>query len=398
MSAAVSVVIPTHNRSALLGRVLQAYEGQIGSAPFELLVADDGSTDETAGLLARQRPDRYRLRAISLRENRGPGSARNVALAAAEAPLVLIAGDDILPSREFVASHLAAHERYPQTQWAILGLTSWAEDLHVNSLMRHVDGRGAQQFGYAYLRDGQEVDFRHFYTSNISIKRTLLDGLDRWFDPDFTFPAYEDAELAYRLTLHCGLRIRFDASARAAHSHSYGTRAFADRQYRCGLMAAVLFRKHPELRRQWRAERLERARARVSIPPVRGFLDRLHEDEIGAIEDLAIALGSACEELDGPVVDAVYRTLLEYFALKGMLVGELGPDRARRLARALLVFGLLHYLGAFVKGPGGYRLASLAPGRDLAGIARQYEDIRRRWPRGLRWLALAPVRALIPTP
>jgi glycosyltransferase involved in cell wall biosynthesis len=395
MSPAVSVVIPTHNRRALLARVLQAYEAQSGDVPFELLVADDGSTDGTAAFLRGHQAHRYHLRPVILGENRGPGPARNDALAAAGAPLVIVAGDDILPSPDFVARHLAAHERHPAPHWAILGLTSWADDLPLNSLMRHIDGRGGQQFGYARLRDGQEVDFRHFYTSNISFKRGILDRLDRWFDPDFTYAAYEDAELAYRLTERCGLRIRFDAAARAGHSHAYGVRAFAERQYRCGLMAAVLLRKHPELRPRWRAERLRRAALATSLPPIRVFLEGLREEDMEAVEEAALALGTGCEALDGPVVDALYLALLEYFVLKGMLVGDLGPDQALRPRRALLLFGLLYYLGLLLEGPGGFRLADLDGDQALARTARHYDDIRRQWPRPLRWLALSPIRALI---
>ena len=48
----VSVVIPTHNRWAQLRRVLDGYAGQCRSAPpFEVLVCDDASDDETAVVL-----------------------------------------------------------------------------------------------------------------------------------------------------------------------------------------------------------------------------------------------------------------------------------------------------------------------------------------------------------
>jgi glycosyltransferase involved in cell wall biosynthesis len=392
---AMSVVIPTHNRSASLARVLEAYEEQVGDTSFELLVADDGSTDGTAGFVQASRSRRYHLRSIVLPQNQGPGQARNAALAAAGAALVLIAGDDILPSRDFLARHLEAHERDPASNRAILGLTTWASDLHVNSLMRHIDGRGGQQFGYAHLRDGQEVDFRHFYTSNVSFKKEILGRLDRWFDPDFVFPAYEDAELAYRLSRRCGLRIRFEASAHATHSHSYDTRAFSERQYRCGLMAIVMLRKHPELRTLWRTGRLTRTEVLASARPLRVPLDKLREDEVRAAEDLAINLGAECEELDRPIVDPLYSVLLEYFVLKGMLVGKLGQDRARRPSRALLIFGLLHHLRVLIQGPGGFSLASLDSGRAVVRTAEHYDDILRKWPRALRWPMLAPLRAMV---
>jgi hypothetical protein len=158
----------------------------------------------------------------------------------------------------------------------------------------------------------------------------------------------------------------------------------------------VLFRKHPELRRRWRAERLTRAARVISIPPIRGFLDGLPDDEMGVLEEQALNLGAGCEGLDGPVIDNLYLALLEYFVLKGMLVGDLAPDRAVRPQRALLVFGLLHQLGVLLDGPGGFRLTDLDSGPAVARSARRYDGVRRTWPRPLRWLALSPVRALIP--
>ncbi|HEX8029239.1 MAG TPA: glycosyltransferase family A protein [Vicinamibacterales bacterium] len=73
-----SVVIPTYNRSALLAETLESVLAQ-RFADFEVIVADDGSTDGTAALL-RTYGDRIR---IVRQANLGPGAARNLAAKAA---------------------------------------------------------------------------------------------------------------------------------------------------------------------------------------------------------------------------------------------------------------------------------------------------------------------------
>ncbi len=69
-----SVVIPTYNRATLLSEALASVFGQ-RFTDFEVLVVDDGSTDETERLLSDYEG---RLR-VWRQANRGPGAARNVA-------------------------------------------------------------------------------------------------------------------------------------------------------------------------------------------------------------------------------------------------------------------------------------------------------------------------------
>lgn len=69
----VSVIIPTYNRGHLIGRAIDSVLGQT-YRDFEIIVIDDGSTDNTKDLLL----DRYanKIRYIS-QQNRGVSAARN---------------------------------------------------------------------------------------------------------------------------------------------------------------------------------------------------------------------------------------------------------------------------------------------------------------------------------
>ncbi|TWT72948.1 glycosyltransferase family 2 protein [Allorhodopirellula solitaria] len=68
----VSVVIPAYNRSDLIGETLQSVLAQT-LRPHEIIVVDDGSTDNTADVVAAFSSD---VRLIQ-QENQGPGAARN---------------------------------------------------------------------------------------------------------------------------------------------------------------------------------------------------------------------------------------------------------------------------------------------------------------------------------
>ncbi len=353
---AISIIMPCHNRASLLGRVLEAYDRQQGETPFEVVAIDDGSTDATPAILRSYQPAAFCLRVLTSDRNAGPAHARNLGIAAARAPLLLLVGDDIVPTSGLVTGHLEAHRRYPNPEWAVLGRTIWPPDLPCNSLMRHVDGVGAQQFSYAALHDGEVVNFRHFYTSNVSVKRRLLDGADQWFDTTFPDAAYEDVELAYRLERSRGLRIVYLERLVGHHHHYYSARAFALRQERCGKMSMHVVGKHPELRPRFRLHRVTACGSLAENPRLAAFLDDRADPLWATVEDLALALAGTCELADGPAVDQYYMVLFEYFVLKGVIEAALGRAEAARAVRVLAIAGLAPALGDAV-GP----LARLLP-------------------------------------
>ena len=328
-----SVVMPTCNRREALALALGAWERQLpADLPFELVVVDDGSSDGTAGLLGGFRGDRFPLSTVR-QDNAGPAAARNRALAMAAGELVLFTGDDIEPDSHLLAEHRAGHEEAGDPQVAILGLTHWPDGAELTATMRHVDGVGAQQFSYHCFQDGAEYDFRHFYTSNVSVQRHLLELEPSGFSTEFPAAAFEDAELAYRLSMH-GLRIRYRAAARAAHHHHYDAASFFVRQQRCGEMAAVLYRVQPALKKwldirrlEWRRlERLTSATSEVEFEVERD-LERWERRalSLALFYDRAPATDAA---------DALLHPLFEYAYLSGLAGVMLEPAAARVVCAA----------------------------------------------------------------
>ena len=74
----ISVITPSYNRASELEHLLKSLSAQsIDHNVFELIISDDGSTDETETLIKRwQEKARYSIKYIS-QENKGPGAARN---------------------------------------------------------------------------------------------------------------------------------------------------------------------------------------------------------------------------------------------------------------------------------------------------------------------------------
>jgi glycosyltransferase involved in cell wall biosynthesis len=87
---AVSVIIPTHSRPHLLPRAVES--ARAAGAGVEVVVVDDGSTDETAAVCRRLEG----VVCVRLEHNQGVASARNVGLLASNAPYVAFLDDDDL--------------------------------------------------------------------------------------------------------------------------------------------------------------------------------------------------------------------------------------------------------------------------------------------------------------
>lgn len=234
-----SVVIPTYNRSGMLARVLDALERQTAAPSFEVIVINDGSTDDTERLLASRSGITHRTQ-----PNGGPGRARNHGVSLASGRVVVFIGDDTVPEPRFLAEHARVHaEADGDPMLACLGYTGWPHEERVTAFMDYINDYGLQ-FGYKLIADGEIVPYNFFYTSNISIDRELL--ATHPFDTTFPSAAWEDIELAYRLDA-LGLRIRYHAGAITRHYHQMSVDSFARRQYTVGKSGAIFYQKHPEL-------------------------------------------------------------------------------------------------------------------------------------------------------
>jgi GT2 family glycosyltransferase len=207
----ISALLTTYNRAHLLPRVLAGLAAQrLAHDRFEVIVIDDGSTDETQAVLSAW-ADRLPMR-IARQSQSGLAAAKNLGIFLSRAPILIFLDDDDVADSNLLVGHLAAHLRHPDFNVAVLGHTDLEAEVARLPVMRHVTGNGGQLFSHGWMKPGQMLTFREFWGGRSSCKRSLL--IDHGvFNPIFRFGC-EDIELAWRLN-KVGLRVVYEPSARA---------------------------------------------------------------------------------------------------------------------------------------------------------------------------------------
>ncbi|MFM9853675.1 MAG: glycosyltransferase family 2 protein, partial [Sphingomonadaceae bacterium] len=108
----VAVVMPVCNASATLEATIQSVLAQ-SFDQFELIIVDDGSTDDSLARALALAASDTRVRLIS-RTNGGVSSARNLGASLGKAPLLAFIDADDLWDRCKLAKHVTLHSENPQ--------------------------------------------------------------------------------------------------------------------------------------------------------------------------------------------------------------------------------------------------------------------------------------------
>jgi glycosyltransferase involved in cell wall biosynthesis len=226
----VSVAIPAYNAQKTIGQAAaQSLAQAKGSLEVEVIVVDDGSTDNTADVAASAGAQVIR------QHNSGPASARNTGWKSAKGSLICFTDADCIPSPDWMINLLEGFT--DMTVGAVAGSYDIAND---NSwLARCVH----QEIIERHSRMGSSI--RAFGSYNVAIPRYVLEATGG-FDPSYRTASGEDNDLSYRI-IQKGWRIAFRPQAKVAHHHPERLWRYLKEQYRHGFWRAKLYKEHPNM-------------------------------------------------------------------------------------------------------------------------------------------------------
>lgn len=232
-----SVIIPTYNRQPILEKCIAALENQVINDQqiiqgYEILVIDDGSTDETIPWLNQQNFPHLRWFQQS---HQGPATARNLGIKHAQGDFIIFIDSDLVVTETFIQAHAKRFSYRKEEQLP-----------HFFTYGRVIN---TSNFDNPTAEPYKLTDFSaaYFATGNVAIPRYWLEqaGL---FDPQFQLYGWEDLELGVRLK-KLGLKLIKCPDAVGYHWHPPfqldQLPNLIEKEIQRGKMGVLFYQKHP---------------------------------------------------------------------------------------------------------------------------------------------------------
>ncbi|HSL60113.1 MAG TPA: glycosyltransferase family A protein [Acidimicrobiales bacterium] len=237
----VSVVLATYDRCHLLAEHLPVLLAD--PAATEVIVVDDGSSDDTAALLASLATTHLNLVPVTI-PNSGTDVARRTGVERANGEVVLLLDDDVRPSEGLVTGHATRHAA--ETGIVLVGYmpTELPARRAPGSFATELYAREYETVVSRYEHDPTTI-LRSLWNGNVSIRRG--DYLRAHTGARWPHAGYhEDANLGIACE-RAGLVGRFDRTLLGAHRHRVSLGTFRRTGRRIGYGNRELHERHGDI-------------------------------------------------------------------------------------------------------------------------------------------------------
>ncbi len=181
----VSVVMPALNAASTIEEQLDALSNQDFDEPWELVVVDNGSSDDTPSVVEAWRPKFHRLRVVN-ETVRGVNRARNTGVRSAEADRILMCDADDVAGPGWIKGMFSTLNEFD----LVAGRLDY-DLLNTDDVLARSPARP--------LSNGLAASWRRAWgmTSNLGFRRPVFDAIEG-FDPRFQWGGSDDVDFCLR--------------------------------------------------------------------------------------------------------------------------------------------------------------------------------------------------------
>lgn len=228
----ISVIIPVKNDEENIRDSVKSVLNQEIDRDFEVIVADNGSTDGTVDVIED-------LPVKILKEEKLSASAvRNTGVKNSQGDVLAFTDSDCIAHEKWLENHLEFHGKGD----VVMGRNFLHPGYRKYVISKAQEYGLLPYFDFNFLDEGTEkLEFWNLYTSNLSVKRKVFDEVGL-FDEQFRYAGSEDTEFGHRVVSN-GYEIFYNPQAKIFHKHANKINSALDRSIRAGRQAKFLAEK-----------------------------------------------------------------------------------------------------------------------------------------------------------
>jgi cellulose synthase/poly-beta-1,6-N-acetylglucosamine synthase-like glycosyltransferase len=225
----VSIIVPTFNGASRIGRCIEALVDQAERHDAEILIVNDGSTDNTADVVRQ-----YAGIRLITQGNAGPAAARNRGAFEAAGTILVFTDDDCAPTAGWLDTMLA-----PFDDPEVVGVKGVYRTTQKSLVARFVQTEYEDR--YRLMERFHDIDFIDTYSAAFRRDRFIeMAG----YDTSFPVACAEDIELSYRMSAR-GWKMKFIPEAVVYHTHPATFWAYLKKKYKFAFWRVQAVRKNP---------------------------------------------------------------------------------------------------------------------------------------------------------
>ncbi len=236
----VSVIIPTYNRKDFLGRTLASLAQQAYPADlFEVIVVDDGSTDDIGEIAKKAYPFTFKYIRQS---NQGVTCARNHGAKVCQGNILVFLDDDIVLAPQSLNALTNAIQQRKNT--IVIGTLQVSETIANGSTFARIHSSSARRIAL----DPTIVPFVECQTGLLAVRREDFLELGMFQDPTNGWPNWDDVDFGYRAYRQGYKIIRCPQAIGEHWDYALADlKTACNRWYQASKSAVRLFQKYPEI-------------------------------------------------------------------------------------------------------------------------------------------------------